>query len=192
MVSIACTGIWPPHFWCIVLAARCRRAAAIGGASTAGAQRLCRRPRITGTRTCRRAVGCAAGSKVVTGNAAGASIAVGTLPAGLWPQLYVLAGYIGVVIYAAVIETSRQCIAQVLPASVPELSRTDAEATEYPPLVRALQAQQQLALEWFSRLPAEATGGASFEGFHWALMVRHDKGTPFAMRMRTALMISQS
>jgi hypothetical protein len=53
-----------------------------------------------------------------------------------------------------------------------QLSREEAEATEYPPLIRALEAQQQVAQHWFSQMPVAAMGGASFEAFQWALMVR--------------------
>ncbi len=49
------------------------------------------------------------------------------------------------------------------------------EAAEYLPLNKAWRAQQQLALEWFSRLPAAATGGACLEEFQWALAVRECK-----------------
>lgn len=62
-------------------------------------------------------------------------------------------------------------VAQVLPASMPQLSEADAAATQYSLLVRALQLQRQLAREWFEQLPAEATGGASREAFDWALAV---------------------
>jgi hypothetical protein len=61
---------------------------------------------------------------------------------------------------------------QMLPTSVPQLTQADAEAAEYPPLVRHLQDYQQLASKWCNRLPADATGGASLEAFLWALAVR--------------------
>jgi hypothetical protein len=66
---------------------------------------------------------------------------------------------------------------------VPQLSSADAEATEYPPLARAAEARRQLASDWFTRLPADATGGASLEAFHWALAVRTSDSSPYAHEM---------
>lgn len=78
-------------------------------------------------------------------------------------------------------------LAQALPASVPQLSQADAEATEYPPLARATEARRQLASDWLGRLSADATGSASPAAFRWALAVGLSTATAYVPKIHLTL-----